>query len=39
MLELEAGNNKEYEIKVIQNNIVYAKEACRYLLGLYYLVA
>lgn len=36
--EFEPGNNKEYEIEIIQDIIVYAKEANRYLPGLYYLV-
>lgn len=41
MLELEAGgNNKEYNVKVICNSTVYAKELeTGQLLGLYYLVS
>ena len=36
--EFEKGNDKKYEIEAIQDSTVYAKEADRYLLGLYYLV-
>ena len=38
-LKFEAGNNKKYKVKAIQNSVVYAKEVGKYLLGLYYLVA
>ena len=38
LLEFETGDNKEYEVKAIRDNIVYAKEANKYLLKLYYLV-
>ena len=37
--EFEAGNNKKYEIKVIQNSAIYAKKVDKYLPRLYYLVA
>ena len=38
--EFEPGDDdKEYEVEVIQDNGVYAKEADGYLPGLYYLVA
>lgn len=37
--EFEVSNNKEYEIKIIQNSAVYAKEISGHLLRLYYLVA
>ena len=37
--EFEPGNNKEYEVEAIRENIVYAKEADRHLPGLYYLVS
>lgn len=36
--KFEVGNNKEYEIKVIQDRVVYAKKADGHFLGLYYLV-
>ena len=36
--EFEPGNNKEYEVKAIQDSTVYAKEADGHLPGLYYLV-
>ena len=36
--EFEVGDNKEYEVEAIQDNVVYTKEADRYLLGLHYLV-
>lgn len=39
VLEFEASNDKKYEVEAIQDSAVYAKEADRYLLGLYYLVA
>lgn len=38
VLEFETGDNKEYKREDIQNNIVYAKKADGYLLGLYYLI-
>ena len=38
MLEFEAGYNKEYEVEAIQDNVVYAKKANKYLLKLYYLI-
>ena len=37
--EFDAGDNKEYEVKAIINSAVYAKEAERHLLGLYYLLS
>ena len=37
--EFKSGNNKEYEVEVIQDSAVYTKEADRHLPGLYYLVA
>ena len=37
--EFELSNDKEYEVKAIWNSVVYAKEADRHLLELYYLVA
>ena len=36
--KFDAGNNKEYKIEAIINMAIYAKEAKKYLLGLYYLV-
>ena len=36
--EFDAGNNKEYKVKAIINNAVYAKEAEGHLPSLYYLV-
>lgn len=38
MLNFEAGNNKKYEVEDIRNSAIYAKEAGKLLLGLYYLV-
>ena len=37
--EFEPGDDKEYEVEAIRDNAIYAKEADRHLLGLYYLVA
>ena len=37
--EFKPGDDKEYEVKAIQDNTVYAKEVDGYLLGLYYLIA
>ena len=37
--EFEPGKDKEYEVEVIRDSAVYAKEENRHLLGLYYLVA
>ena len=37
--ELDVGNNKKYEVEAIKDSAIYAKEAERYLLGLYYLVS
>ena len=37
--EFDAGDNKEYKIKAIIDNAVYAKEAEAHLPGLYYLVS
>ena len=37
--EFDVGNNKEYEVEAIIDSAVYAKEAKRHLLGLYYLVS
>ena len=37
--EFDAGNNKKYEVEAIIDNAVYAKEAERYLPGLYYLIS
>lgn len=39
MLEFKIANNKKYEIEAIWDNVVYIKEAGRYLLKLYYFVA
>ena len=39
MPEFEPGDDKEYEVKAIQDSAVYAKEKDEHLLGLYYLVA
>ena len=36
--EFEPGDNKEYKVKTIRDSTVYAKEADRYLPGLYYLI-
>ena len=36
--KFDTGNNKKYKIKTIRDNIIYTKEAKKYLLGLYYLV-
>ena len=36
--EFEPGNNKEYKVETIWDSAVYAKEADRYLPGLYYLI-
>lgn len=36
MSEFEIGNNKEYKVKAIQDNAIYAKEANKHLQGLYY---
>ena len=38
MPEFELGNNKEYEVEIIRDNTVYAKEVDGYLPELYYLV-
>lgn len=38
LLEFEADNNKKYKVKVIQDSTIYAKEANKHLLKLYYLV-
>ena len=35
----ETGDNKEYKIEALYDNVVYAKEADEHLLKLYYLVA
>ena len=37
--ELDAGDDKEYEVEAIKNSAVYAKEAEEHLPGLYYLVS
>ena len=37
--ELDAGDDKEYEVEAIKDSAVYAKEAERHLPGLYYLVS
>lgn len=39
MPEFEAGDDKDYEVDAIQDSAVKAKEANKYLSGLYYLVA
>ena len=39
MPEFEPGDNKEYEVKATRDSAVYAKDANRYLPGIYYLVA
>lgn len=36
--EFKVGNDKKYEVEVIQDIVVYAKKVGRYLSGLYYLV-
>ena len=36
--KFELGDDKEYEMEVIQDSAIYAKEADRYLLRLYFLV-
>lgn len=36
--ELEAGNNKKYEVKIIIDSAVYDKKANNQLPGLYYLI-
>ena len=36
--KFDAGDNKEYEVEAIKDSAIYAKEAERYLPGLYYLV-
>ena len=36
--KFDKGDNKEYEVKAIQNSVVYTKKVDRYLSGLYYLV-
>ncbi len=36
--ELEARNNKKYEVKVIINSAIYGKETNNQISGLYYLV-
>ena len=36
--KFKPGDNKEYEIKAIQDSTVYAKKTDRHLLGLYYMV-
>ena len=38
MPEFDKDNNKKYKVEAIQDNVVYAKEANRYLPKLYYLV-
>ena len=37
--EFNADYNKKYEIKTINDSVIYAKEAEKHLLGLYYLVS
>ena len=37
--EFDAGDNKEYKVEAIIDSAIYAKEAERHLLGLYYLVS
>ena len=37
--EFEPGDDKEYKLEAIRDSAVYAKEADRHLLGLYYLIA
>ena len=37
--EFEPGGDKEYKVETIQDSAVDAKEADRYLPGLYYLIA
>ena len=36
--EFELGENKEYKVEAIHDNIVYAKEMDKHLSGLYYLI-
>ena len=36
--KFDTGNNKEYEVEVIIDSVIYAKEAKKHLLDLYYLV-
>lgn len=38
-LEVDERENKEYEIKAIVDNVIYAKDVKGYLLELYYLVS
>ena len=38
MLKFEPGDNKEYNVKAIQNSAIYIKKVNGHLLGLYYLV-
>ena len=38
-LELKAGDNKEYKVKIIWDSAIYANKAKSHLPGLYYLVA
>ena len=37
-IELDAGDNEEYEVEAICDNAVYARESAGHLPGLYYLV-
>ena len=37
--DFEAGNSKEYKMKVIQDSTIYANKTKNHLPGLYYLVA
>ena len=36
--EFDTGNNEKYEVKVIKESTIYAKEVKGHLPGLYYLV-
>ena len=38
-MELDVGNNEEYEVEAICNSAVYARESAGHLPGLYYLVS
>ena len=37
--EFDAGNNKKYKVEAIKDSAIYAKEAKKYLSGLYYQIS
>lgn len=39
VFEFQAGKNKKYKIKIIQDNAFFAKNVDGHLLGLYYLIS